>query len=128
MRFRSAKEDLEATTLGALPRPLERLDYLAGLREGDGGYAHWGLTQVHGAEAAQAALRAAHAESTTAVLRRTLPELAAEAGEHAEQIFERPAGKALAAESDALKRSHFSLVWDALRSVAHHRASRRPAA
>ena len=128
MRFRSAKEDLEATTLHALPGQLGRLDYLAGLRQAGGGYEHWGLTQVYGEASAQAALHAAHAESAHALLQQTLPELLAEAGERAEEIFERPAAEALPERSDALRAAHFSLVWDALRSVARRRESRRPAA
>lgn len=128
MRFRSAKEDLEATTLRALRGQLGRLDYLAGLRQASGSYEHWGLEKVYGEAGAQAALREAHAASAGALLRRTLPELAAEAGERAGEIFERPAAEALPAENDALSAAHFSLVWDALRSVARHQASRRPAA
>lgn len=128
MRFRSAKEDLEETTLRALTGQIGRLDYLAGLRQDPGGYEHWGLTKVYGEAGAQAALGAAHAESANAILRRTLPELAAEAGERAGEIFERPAAEALPEGSDALGAAHFSLVWNALRSVARRRASRRPAA
>jgi hypothetical protein len=128
MRFRSAKEDLEETTLRILPGQLGRLDYLAGLREASGDYEHWGLTKVYGEAGAQAALHAAHAESATAVLRRTLPELAAEAGERAGEVFERPAAAPRPPGRAARRAAHFSLIWDALRSVARRRESRRPAA
>jgi len=127
MRFRSAKEDLHETTLAALRGRLERLGYLADLRLGSGAYEHWGMTRVYGDAPSQAALKDAHLEALDALLRTPLAELYAEA-EPREFDFARPVAEMLPPATDALRAAHFSLVWDALASVARRRASHRPAA
>lgn len=127
MRFRSAKDDLQETTLAAVPGLLARLDYLAGLRQADGGYSHWGLAKVHGEEAASEALAAAHREAAAEVLRQPLDKLYDEVAAVA-RMNERAAAELLPAEADALARAHFSLVWDVIASVARRRRSRQPAA
>jgi hypothetical protein len=127
MRFHSAKEDLEGTTLSLLPGLLARLDYLAGLRHADGGYAHWGLEKVHGREAAQAALGAAHRDTLAKFLRQTVAQLYLEVKTQP-AVAERAVGELLPEGADALEARHFSLVWAALTSVARHHGSRRPAA
>jgi len=56
MTLNSALEDLRETTLKALTGGLERLEYLAGLRDREGNYTHWGLARMHGEPAATKAL------------------------------------------------------------------------
>src|SRR5712691_4298022 len=43
MRLKSALEDFEANTLGAVPGLLGRLSYVGRLHDGKGTYDHWGL-------------------------------------------------------------------------------------
>jgi hypothetical protein len=75
MTLKSALHDLKETTLAAISGLLGRLAYVASLRRPHGGYEHWGMESVHGAEAAQRALKTAHAELVTGILRAKLPEL-----------------------------------------------------
>lgn len=72
MPLKSALEDFESTTLGAIPGLLAKLHYIAGLPDGHGGYSHWGMGKVHGEEAARRAIRAAHTAVLTQVLRTSL--------------------------------------------------------
>jgi hypothetical protein len=136
MRFRSAKEDLHETTLAALRGRLERLEYLAGLRRESDRYEHWGLMRVYGEAPVQGVLREAHVDVMDAVLRTPMAQVYQEAEQReaepgaAEQqvvIFERPAEELLPPGADTLRAAHFSLVWDAMASVARRRASRRRA-
>jgi hypothetical protein len=60
MTLLSAWEDLQQTTLKAIRGSLRKLEYLAQLRDGSGGYSHWGLARVHGKEQANAALADTH--------------------------------------------------------------------
>lgn len=75
MSLKSAAEDLQARTLRAVSGLLGKLDYLAGLRQGDGSYAHWGLSRVHGDAATQRALSEAHRGVVSAILRTPLRRL-----------------------------------------------------
>jgi len=72
MRLKSAFEDFEANTLGAVHGLLGRLSYVGGLHAGDGTYAHWGLAKVYGDEAAKCAIRASHRVLVSEVLKRPL--------------------------------------------------------
>ena len=72
MRLRSAREDFEANTLGAVPGLLGRLAYVGGLQDGKGTYEHWGLAKVYGNDAAQDAIRAAHRVLLSEVLKKPL--------------------------------------------------------
>lgn len=75
MRLKSALEDFEANTLGALPGLLRRLSYVSGLQDGKGSYDHWGLARVYGAAAAQGAIRASHRVLLSEVLKKPLAAL-----------------------------------------------------
>ncbi len=75
MSLKSAIEDFEATTLGAIPGLLAKLHYVAGLHDGGGTYAHWGMGRTHGEDAARRAIRASHAALLARVLRTPLREL-----------------------------------------------------
>jgi hypothetical protein len=60
MTLNSALEDLRSTTLKAISGSLRKLEYLAGLRDPEGSYTHWGLARVHGTLAATRALEQEH--------------------------------------------------------------------
>ena len=75
MTFKSALQDVKETTLAAVTGLLGKLRYLASLRRDQGSYRHWGMSLVHGAESSESALKTAHAEVVTAVLRSPLPSL-----------------------------------------------------
>lgn len=72
MRLKSAFEDFEVNTLGALPGLLGKLSYVGRLHDGKGGYNHWGLASVYGGDAAQCAIRASHRALLSEVLREPL--------------------------------------------------------
>lgn len=68
MALTSALEDLKETTLRAIAGSLRRLEYLSGLRNKEGGYAHWGLSRVYGELAARRALAQAHRATLSRIL------------------------------------------------------------
>ena len=70
MRLKSASEDFEANTLGAVPGLLGRLSYVGRLQDGNGSYDHWGLAKVYGDEAAQRAIRTSHRVLLSEVLKK----------------------------------------------------------
>lgn len=75
MTLKSALQDVKETTLVAVSGLLGKLAYLASLRRRHGRYEHWGLEMVHGPESAERALKTAHAEVVTGVLRSPIPSL-----------------------------------------------------
>ena len=75
MTLKSALQDLRETTLAAVSGLLAKLTYLASLRRKEGGYLHWGMSLVHGEEASNRALKAAHTEVLSTVLRTPIPDL-----------------------------------------------------
>ena len=72
MRLKSALEDFEANTLGAVPGLLGRFSYVGKLHDGNGTYDHWGLAKVYGGDAAQCAIRASHRGLLSEVLKKPL--------------------------------------------------------
>ena len=72
MRLKSAREDFETNTLGAVPGLLGRLAYVGRLHDGKGKYEHWGLAKVYGDDAAQCAISASHRILISEVLKRPL--------------------------------------------------------
>jgi len=75
MTLKSALRDLQDTTLAAVSGLLGKLGYLASLRRAEGHYEHWGMEFVHGPESSERALRTAHEEVVTQVLRTPLSSL-----------------------------------------------------
>jgi hypothetical protein len=75
MTLKSALQDLKETTLAAVTGLLGKLNYLASLRRGHGKYEHWGMETVHGSESAGRALKMAHSEVMTGILRTPLATL-----------------------------------------------------
>jgi hypothetical protein len=74
MTLKSALQDLKETTLAAVSGLLGKLVYLASLRI-HGDYQHWGMEMVHGREATERALRTAHSDVVSRVLRTPLAHL-----------------------------------------------------
>ena len=72
MRLKSALEDFEANTLGAVRGALGRFSYVGRLHDGNGIYKHWGLAKVHGEDAAQRAMRTSHRALLSEVLKKPL--------------------------------------------------------
>src|SRR5277367_4267007 len=75
MTLKSALQDLRETTLAAVSGLLAKLAYLGSLRRREGGYLHWGLSLVHGEESSDRALKVAHTELLSDVLRTPIAEL-----------------------------------------------------
>ena len=73
--LRSVKEDLQASTLRAVPGLLGKLRYFATLRQADGSYQHWGLARIHGEAVAQKALAEAHRSLVSIILQTPLRKL-----------------------------------------------------
>ena len=84
MSLRSALEDLQETTLRAFAGCLNKLEYLAGLRDKGGGYEHWGLARVYGDLAAKKALARAHRSLLSKVLAMPIRKLAEDAKQSSE--------------------------------------------
>lgn len=75
MTLKSALQDIKETTLAAVSGLLGKLAYLASLRRQQGRYQHWGMEAVHGQEPAERALKTAHMEVVSRILRTPLPSL-----------------------------------------------------
>lgn len=75
MTLKSALQDLKETTLSAVSGLLARLAYLSSLRGAHGRYEHWGMEVVHGQDSSERALKAAHSEVLTTILRTPLAAL-----------------------------------------------------
>jgi len=131
MSLLSAWEDFQQTTLKAIAGSLRKLEYLAQLRDGKGGYSHWGLTRVHGEERARAALAESHKSELSNVLRtpiRMLEQDAEESSREAgmtegEYLARLSAGlpRLLPPEPGAGSSRHFSSVLHALLSLLRTR-------
>lgn len=75
MTLISPLEDLKENTLRAVPGRLAKLAYVARLRDGNGGYTHWGLVRVYGDNNAARAMKEAHATVLSEVLSTPLGKL-----------------------------------------------------
>ena len=71
----SASEDFAIRTLRSIHSALQRLRYLASLRDHDGNYHHWGMEWIYGQSECGSAVRDAHQDALTEILRRPIPEL-----------------------------------------------------
>jgi hypothetical protein len=131
MTLKSAIQDFKETTLTAISGLLGKLRYLVSLRQ-HGRYYHWGMESVHGPEASERALKAAHSEVVSGILRTPLPSLEQELKEsssqngvtpqaYVEEIREHgddllPEGRKNAPES-----THLNSVLEALSSLERNR-------
>ena len=131
MTLKSALQDLRETTLAAVSGLLAKLAYLASLRDREGGYQHWGMSLVHGPEPSDRALKAAHGEVLSRVLRTPLNSLVEDLRESSQesgvssrtyvQGMCRQLKELLPAQQDEASVRHFNSVLVALSSLEKSR-------
>jgi hypothetical protein len=132
MTLRSALQDFKETTLAAISGLLARLAYLASLRGAHGQYKHWGMETVHGPESAERALRTAHAEVVSGILRAPLSTLEKDlerssrnsgltASAYVKKLDNRFEDLLPGVRRDSPTASHLSSVLLALSSLERHR-------
>ena len=136
MTLKTALQDLQETTLAAVSGLLAKLAYLGSLHRREGGYLHWGMSRVHGEEASGRALKAAHHEVLSAVLRKPVAELVEDlhessrgsrktAGEYVEGLREQ-FSELLPAPQDVASVRHLSSVLAALSSLEQNQKRATP--
>ena len=131
MTLKSALQDVRETTLAAISGLLAKLEYLASLRARDGSYQHWGFTLLHGQESSDKALKTAHGEVLSRVLRAPIPALVADLRASSDERGEAPtqylAGmqgqfeQLLPPQRDPAAASHLNSVLVALSSLEESR-------
>jgi len=134
MTLKSTLQDLRETTLAGVSGVLAKLAYLASLRNRDGGYRHWGLSLVHGEESSDRALKAAHAEVLSTLLRTPIAELvedlrestegSKEAGTYVEGMRQE-FSKLLPSPEDTASARHLNSVLIALSSLESKKNQKR---
>lgn len=132
MALKSALEDFEGTSLGAIPGLLGKLHYIAELHDGHGSYSHWGMGRVHGLEAARRAICTSHAAVLARVLRTPLRVLAEDLSCSASSahvtahqfiaFLEKLTPQVLPARPVAASHKHFTAVLHALSALAESQA------
>jgi len=138
MTLKSALQDLRETTLAAVSGLLAKLAYLGSLRRREGGYTHWGMSLVHGEESSDRALKAAHTEVLSTVLRTPMSELVEDlhessrdsqktAGAYVEGMREQ-FSSLVPSPDDAASASHLNSVLLALSSLEKNRKRATPSA
>jgi hypothetical protein len=138
MTLKSALQDLRNTTLAAVSGLLAKLAYLGSLRRREGGYLHWGMALVHGEESADRALKAAHTEVLSTVLRTPIADLMEDlressrdnrqtAGAYVEGMREQ-FSELLPSPQDAASARHLNSVLIALSSLEKDSKSATPSA
>jgi hypothetical protein len=138
MTLKSALQDLRETTLAAVSGLLAKLAYLGSLRRREGMYKHWGMSLVHGEEPSDRALKAAHTEVLSTVLRTPIADLVEDLHESS-QGSEKTAGtyvegmreqfnELLPSPEDAVSSSHLNSVLIALSSLEKSRKRATPSA
>ena len=138
MTLKSALQDVRETTLAAVSGLLARLAYLGSLRRREGGYLHWGMSLVHGEEASDRALKAAHTEVLSNVLRTPIVDLVEDlressqdsektAGAYVEEMREQ-FSELLPSPQDAASARHLNSVLVALSSLEKSQKRATPSA
>jgi hypothetical protein len=138
MTLKSAVQDLRDTSLAAISGLLAKLTYLGSLHRKEGGYDHWGMSLVHGEDASDRALKAAHTEVLSQVLRTPLSDLQEDlressrtaqksAAAYIEGMRERVTDLLPSPEDEASAR-HLSSVLAALSSLEKSRKGATPSA
>jgi hypothetical protein len=136
MTLKSALQDLRETTLAAVSGLLAKLAYLGSLRRREGGYLHWGMALVHGEESSDRALKAAHTEVLSTVLRTPISELVEDlressqdnqqgAGAYVEGMREQ-LSELLPSPQDAPSARHLNSVLVALSNLEKNRQRATP--
>jgi hypothetical protein len=138
MTLKSALQDLRETTLAAVVGMLARLSYLGSLRRQEGGYRHWGLSLVHGDESSERALKAAHTEVLSKVLRTPISELEEDLQESRQvgsktstgyiEGMQRQINQLLPSPQDKVSASHLNSVLVALSALEKNHKPATPSA
>jgi hypothetical protein len=138
MTLKSALQDVRETTLAAVSGLLAKLAYLASLRRKDGGYTHWGISLVHGEESSEKALKTAHGEVLSSVLRAPISTLVEDlrrssenSGHSAEAYVEGMRGQIeelLPVQPDQASARHLNSVLVALSSLEKDQNDATPSA
>jgi len=105
MTLFSALEELQQTTLNAITGCLRQLEYLAGLRDREGNYHHWGFSRVYGDARAKKALTDAHRGMLSRILSTPIRVL-----ENDVQQSSQEAGMAPGSYLDRLSAAHSQLL------------------
>ena len=135
MRLKSAFEDFETNTLGAVAGLLGKLSYVGRLQDDEGSYGHWGLARVYGFEAAQDAIGRCHRALLSQILKKPLAVLLKDAHESCsdEYLTEEEFLATLAQSSpkrlSRAARAHLGAVLGSLSALieGRHDANRRDA-
>ena len=138
MKLKSALQDLRETTLGAVSGLLAKLAYLASLRRPEGVYRHWGMSLVHGEESSERAMKAAHMEVLSSVLRTPIAKLEEDlqktsrenrksAGAYVETMREQFNGL-LPSPNDTVSARHLNSILVALSNLAKNQKPATPSA
>ena len=127
MTLKSALQDLRETTLAAVSGLLAKLAYLGSLRRREGGYKHWGMTLMHGEDAADRACKQAHTEVLSKILRTPISELEEDLQNSSKSALEPPRAYVesmrqqfddlLPSPQDAVAAKHLNSVLIALSSL-----------
>jgi hypothetical protein len=135
MTLKSPLEDLRETTLAAVSGRLAQLAYLGSLR-GEKGYLHWGISQRYGEEATDRALKTAHHELLSIVLRTPISDLEEDvrASSHASgetagaymESMRRRVDELLPSPGDLASARHLNSVLTALSSLEKTRTHATP--
>ena len=138
LNFHSPFDDFVVNSLAAVGGLFAKLDYVAGLRGGDGLYSHWGLARVHGEDAAHQAALEAHRLLFSRVLSTPLERLlddaaqsdsASKLGVHEYVVYLEQRAPLLAPQGAGNgPRLHFSSVLDAISALARARNRTNPPA
>jgi hypothetical protein len=136
MTLKSALQDVRETTLAAVSGLLAKLAYLGSLRRREGGYLHWGMSLVHWEESSERALKAAHTEVLSTVLRTPIARLMEDlressedkkttAGAYVEGMREQ-FSELLPSPQDAVSARHLNSVLVALSNLEKNRKRATP--
>jgi hypothetical protein len=138
MTLKSALQDMRETTLAAVSGLLAKLAYLASLRHNDGGYRHWGMSSVHGETSSDKALKTAHGEVLSNVLRTPISALVEDLHESSENSGQTPGAyvqgmrqqgdKLLPAQPDQPSARHLNSVLVALSHLEKDQEDATPSA
>ena len=134
MARHSAQQDLRDTSLKSISGGLNKLQYLADLRDSSGTpYSHWGLARVHGEEAANHAVAEEHRRVLAAVLAMPIPKLLQDVQRcseacgttpkmFVEKLCARKIASLLPPGSNAATEQHLSSVLSALSALVKSQA------
>jgi len=138
MARHSAQQDLRDTSLKSIQGGLNKLQYLADLRDSsDSPYSHWGLARIHGEEAASRALADEHRRLLAIVLATPVEKLLQDVQRcsevcgttpeaFVEKLCARKVSSLLPPGSDSATEAHLSSVLAALSALVKIRADATP--